>query len=67
VRKRARIQPLVGSKFFFADETGGDKVVVGGSRREEGMSVWEAGEVYMAGEEADPQPEGQRWDSTAGM
>ncbi len=35
----------------------------------EGGSVWEAGEVYMAGEEADPQPEGQRqrWESIAGM
>ncbi len=43
---------------FSADETGGDTVVEGGS--DEGVSVWEAGEVYMAGEEADPQPEGHR-------
>jgi hypothetical protein len=55
VRRRARIQPPVGLQVFSAGETGGERKVEG-----EGVSVWEAGEVYIAGEEADPQPEGQR-------
>ncbi len=36
-------------------------------KRGEGASVWEAGEVLMAGEEAEPHPEGQRRDSIVGM
>ncbi len=40
---------------FSAGEMSGETKVEG-----EGVSVWKAGEVYIAGEEADPQPEGQR-------